>query len=75
MTKRPPFPEINTYASFQAIAAKRGDGMHPLLLVALAKSGTVSGPPAASEQNNDNVVQLVIGLEEKAVQNVSTQQQ
>ncbi|MEM9633903.1 MAG: hypothetical protein AAGA50_21410 [Pseudomonadota bacterium] len=45
-----------TMSSFHAMAAKRGDGLHPLLLQAFAKTGSVSGPPAPSEQTDDNVV-------------------
>ncbi|CTQ52654.1 hypothetical protein LP7551_01174 [Roseibium album] len=74
MTKRPSFPESDSYASFHAIAAKRGDGMHPLLLQAFAKSGSVSGPPAPSKKNDENVVQLVIGRKEKVAQKGSFQQ-
>jgi hypothetical protein len=74
MTKRPSFPESVSYASFHSIAAARGDGVHPLLLQALAKSGSVSGPPAPSEQNDENVVQLVFGRKEKVAQKGSSQQ-
>jgi hypothetical protein len=74
MTKRPSFPESVSFASFNAIAAEKGDGMHPLLLQALAKSGSVSGSPAASRQNDENVVQLVFGRKEKVAQKGSFQQ-
>lgn len=55
--------------SFHAVAAERGDGMHPLLLEALSKSGSVSGPPAPSEQNNGNVVRLDFGATDKSPKN------
>jgi hypothetical protein len=74
MTKRSSFPESDSYASFHAIAAERGDGMHPLLLQALAKSGFVSGPSAPSKQNDENVVRLVFGRKEKVAQKGSSQQ-
>jgi hypothetical protein len=45
-----------TLSSFHSMAAKRGDGLHPLLLQAIARTGSVSGPPALCEQSDDNVV-------------------
>lgn len=42
--------------AFHNLAAQRGDGLHPALLEALSKSGSVSGPPAARDQNTDNVI-------------------
>lgn len=42
--------------AFHDLAAQRGDGLHPALLEALAKSGSVSGPPADRDQNADNVI-------------------
>jgi len=53
--------DVPQLLAFQAIAAARGDGLHPLLAEALAKTGSVSGPPAASEQTDDNVVRLEFG--------------
>lgn len=46
---------------FHAIAAARGDGLHPLLAQALAKTGSVSGPPAPSLQSDDNVLRIDFG--------------
>ncbi len=47
--------------TFHAIAAARGDGLHPRLAEALARTGRVSGPPASSEQTGENVVRPVFG--------------
>jgi|GEM_PF-2496387 len=47
--------------SFHGIAASRGDGLHPLLLEAISKSGSVSGPPAKSETTDDNVISVEFG--------------
>jgi len=57
---QPPNPST-TVSAFHAIAAARGDGLHPRLLEALAKSGRVSGPPKPSEHCDDNVVQASFG--------------
>ncbi|WP_299811041.1 hypothetical protein [uncultured Roseibium sp.] len=47
--------------SFHALAAARGDGLHPLLAKVLARSGSVSGPPPPSEQNDANIVRPQFG--------------
>jgi len=47
-----------TIAGFHDLAAGRCDGLHPLLLAALRKSGSVSGPPAPSEFTDKNVVRV-----------------
>ncbi|MET1413974.1 hypothetical protein ABVF61_17010 [Roseibium sp. HPY-6] len=54
-------PASGSINSFHELAAQRGDGLHPLLREALAKSGSVSGPPADSEKNNANVVPVQFG--------------
>lgn len=46
---------------FHSLAAARGEGLHPLLAAALAKTGSVAGPPLPSEQSDDNVVRLDFG--------------
>ncbi len=56
MPKRPKDLIGGTYSSFHDLAAQRGDGLHPLILQALSKSGSVSGPPRPSEQNDDMIV-------------------
>ncbi|MEM5580951.1 MULTISPECIES: hypothetical protein [unclassified Roseibium] len=43
-------------SAFHEIAALRGDGLHPLLLQALGRTGQVSGPPKPSEQTGENVI-------------------
>ncbi|KZM51577.1 hypothetical protein [Labrenzia sp. OB1] len=48
--------------SFHALAATRGDGLHPLLAKVLARSGPVSGPPPPSEQNDANIVRPQFGV-------------
>jgi hypothetical protein len=52
--------------TFHAFAAARGDGLHPLLAEALAKTGSVSGPPPVSEQNQENVVRPDFGKTNRA---------
>jgi len=47
--------------AFHNLAAQRGDGLHPALLEALSKSGSVSGPPAKRDQTADNVVRGSFG--------------
>lgn len=47
--------------AFHEMAARRGDGLHPLLLEALAKSGPISGPPADTEKNDENVIRVQFG--------------
>ncbi|POF34709.1 hypothetical protein CLV41_1011167 [Roseibium marinum] len=47
--------------SFHALAATRGDGLHPLLAKVLARSGSVSGPPPPSEQTDANIVRPQFG--------------
>lgn len=42
--------------AFHNLAAQRGDGLHPALLDALSKSGSVSGPPAIRDQTADNII-------------------
>ena len=56
MPSLPRQPIATTFSGFHDIAASRGDGLHPLLLEALCKSGTVSGPPVSTQQNLNNVV-------------------
>lgn len=58
MPKRPKDLIGETYSSFHDLAAKRGDGLHPLILQALSKSGNVAGPPRPSEQTDDMVVSV-----------------
>ena len=59
---RPLYPETGTtIASFHAMAAARGDGLHPRLLEVFQKTGPVSGPPAPSEQTDENVVSVDFG--------------
>ena len=48
--------------AFHNLAAQRGDGLHPALLEALSKSGSVSGPPAKRDQTADNVIKGSFGL-------------
>ncbi|TYC62371.1 hypothetical protein FMN50_05060 [Rhodobacterales bacterium] len=54
-------PDPTTLLSFHKIAAERGDGLLPGLAEALVKSGYVSGPPPASEPQDDNIVRPVFG--------------
>lgn len=56
MSSLPRQPIATTFSGFHDIAVSRGDGLHPLLLEALGKSGSVSGPPVSTQQNLDNVV-------------------
>ncbi|MEP1574107.1 hypothetical protein [Roseibium album] len=42
--------------AFHDIAALRGDGLHPKLLEALAKTGTVSGPRAENTTSDRNII-------------------
>ncbi|MCX2723833.1 hypothetical protein [Roseibium salinum] len=51
-------PVATTLAAFHELAARRGDGLHPRFLEALAKTGAASGPPAPSQQSNENIVRL-----------------
>jgi hypothetical protein len=61
MSNPPKFPVGPTVAAFHEIAARRGDGLHPLLLEALGRSGQVSGPPRPSEQSDENIIRLDFG--------------
>lgn len=54
-------PAGGPITSFHDVAARRGDGLHPLLREALCKSGTVSGPPADSGVQDNKVVPLRTG--------------
>lgn len=54
-------PASGSINSFHELAAQRGDGLHPLLREALAKTGSVSGPPAESEKSNANVIPVQFG--------------
>lgn len=54
-------PTGRSLNAFHNLAAQRGDGLHPALLEALAKSGSVSGPPAQRDQNADNVIKGSFG--------------
>ncbi len=45
--------------AFNSFAAARGDGLHPRLAEALAKTGPVSGPPLSSE-TAANVVRVCL---------------
>lgn len=56
MPKVPNSPKATSFSSFNDLASQRGDGLHPLLLAALNKFGSVSGPPPQSEQTGDNVI-------------------
>lgn len=56
-------PTATTLSGFNEIAARRGDGLHPLLLAALTKFGSVSGPPPLSEQTGENVVKVDFAAE------------
>lgn len=47
--------------AFHTLAAERGDGLHPALLEALSKSGSVSGPPAEEDQTPNNVIRGSFG--------------
>jgi len=58
MSHPPQTPIATTISGFHDLAAQRGDGLHPLLLQALAKSGSVSGPPVPSEKNDETVVRV-----------------
>ena len=52
------YPKNTSSATFSSLGASRGDGLHPLLLQALSKTGSVSGPPAPSLQSTDNIVRF-----------------
>ncbi len=52
--------------AFHDLAAQRGDGLHPALLEALSKSGSVSGPPAKKDQGADNVIRGSFGSKDGA---------
>ncbi|WP_420335877.1 hypothetical protein [Roseibium sp.] len=54
-------PAGRSIYAFHDLAAQRGDGLHPALLEALSKSGSVSGPPARRDQNTDNVIRGSFG--------------
>lgn len=56
MSKPPDSTVAKTVTGFNDIAAQRGDGLHPLLLQALTRFGSVSGPPPKLAQNDDTVV-------------------
>ena len=58
MPKVPNSPKATTFAGFNDLASKRGDGLHPLLLAALTKYGSVSGPPPHSERTDENVISV-----------------
>lgn len=49
-------PTGRSARAFHDLGVQRGDGLHPALLEALSKSGSVSGPPAKEDPNPDNVV-------------------
>ena len=50
--------------AFHDLDAQRGDGLHPALLEALSKSGSVSGPPAKKDQGSDNVIRGSFGAKD-----------
>ncbi|WP_299480423.1 hypothetical protein [uncultured Roseibium sp.] len=54
-------PASGSINLFQELAAQRGEGLHPFLLEALAKTGSVSGPLADSETNSANVIPVQFG--------------
>lgn len=54
-------PISGSLNAFHDIAAQRGDGLHPKLREALAKTGSVSGAPAASEVDDRNVITVQFG--------------
>ncbi|MHA7774248.1 hypothetical protein [Roseibium sp. M-1] len=65
---QPPKPSVGTtIAGFHAMATSRGDGLHPQLLAALGKSGSVSGPPAPSECTDENVVTIDFAANQRSV--------
>jgi hypothetical protein len=57
MTDQTGRPLPSSIIAFNTFAAARGDGLHPQLAEALAKTGSVSGPPLSSE-TADNVVRV-----------------
>jgi len=59
-------PNPASLLGFNALAAERGDGLHPLLAEALVKTGSVSGTPAPSERNDENVVHLDFSRTERS---------
>ncbi|WP_133192623.1 hypothetical protein [Labrenzia sp. 011] len=57
----PPSDDRPPLLSFHALAAARGDGLHPRLAEVLARSGSVSGPPLPSMQSDENIVRPQFG--------------
>jgi len=58
MSKPPNSHIATTLSGFNRVAAERGEGLHPLLLAALTKFGSVSGPPPLSGQSDENVIRV-----------------
>lgn len=58
MSRPPEKPLPSTLIAIHEAATARGDGMHPLLAAALAKSGSVSGPPTRLSEVPDNVIKV-----------------
>ncbi|QDG79143.1 hypothetical protein [Labrenzia sp. PHM005] len=64
---KPSQPSLpSTLISFHEAAAARGDGLHPKLAAALAKTGTVSGPPARPSALPNNVIKVTFSDTKKA---------
>ncbi|MBO9420697.1 hypothetical protein J7481_14430 [Labrenzia sp. R4_2] len=57
MTDQTGRPLPSSFIAFNSFAGSRGDGLHPRLAEALAKTGSVSGPPLSSE-TADNVIRV-----------------
>lgn len=58
MSRNPETPLARNLLLFNEAAAARGDGLHPLLAAALAKTGPISGPPANPSETPENVIQV-----------------